>query len=206
MTESFLVLKTCGQGEVIEKKSRFIAYIESVKTQEEAFSFVEKVKKQNYDAKHNCYAFSVGLDNSEIRFSDDGEPQGTAGKPILDVITNSKLCNVCIVVTRYFGGTLLGTGGLIRAYTKASKLALQNSTTHIIQRLNVINIITSYTDLAKIQFVLNKNELEIVDITYEDEVKITTNIPIDLTEIIKKDVTEVTSGRIKFKKIKEIVG
>ena len=110
-----------GRGEIVEKKSRFIAHVQAVETVEEAQEFIEAVKKKYWDARHNCSAFSVGEQNPLTRCSDDGEPGGTAGKPILEVIQGSGICNIAIVVTRYFGGTLLGTGGLVRAYTEAAK-------------------------------------------------------------------------------------
>ena len=123
--EEYLALVEAGQDEITEKKSRFIGYAMPVESEEEALAAVEKIKKKHYDARHNCYAFSIGTGPQPLlRFSDDGEPQGTAGKPILEVIGGSGVRNVCIVVTRYFGGTLLGTGGLVRAYTEAAKAAL----------------------------------------------------------------------------------
>ena len=109
-----------AEEEIIEKKSRFIAQIAPVETEEEAYAFIEKIRKKHYDARHNCFAFSVGTQMPLLRFSDDGEPQGTAGKPMLELIQNSGIHDICVVVTRYFGGTLLGTGGLVRAYTQAT--------------------------------------------------------------------------------------
>ena len=119
MIETYNTILQEGQDEIVEKKSRFIGYAVPVSSEEEAYAFVEKIRKQHYDARHNCYAFAIGSENTLLRFSDDGEPQGTAGKPILEVITGNAVVNICIVVTRYFGGTLLGTGGLVRAYTEA---------------------------------------------------------------------------------------
>ena len=118
-----------GEDEIVEKKSRFIATVVPVNTEEEALEFVEKTRKKYWDARHNCYAYILGDNNEVQRFSDDGEPSGTAGKPILEVITGNECSNCLCVVTRYFGGVLLGTGGLIRAYTNAAKDALDNSRT-----------------------------------------------------------------------------
>ena len=139
MLESYINLIKGGEGEIVEKKSRFIGQIEVVKTEEEAYAFIEKIKKKHYDARHNCFAFSIGEDMPLQRFSDDGEPQGTAGKPMLEVINGSGIHNICIVVTRYFGGTLLGTGGLVRAYTDASKEALKYCETKLMQRLILLH-------------------------------------------------------------------
>ena len=116
-----------GSGEIVEKKSRFIANIKSVETVEEAQVYIEEMKKKYWDARHNCSAFSVGTEQVTTRCSDDGEPSGTAGKPILEVISGSGIHNIVVVVTRYFGGTLLGTGGLVRAYTDATRAGIENS-------------------------------------------------------------------------------
>ena len=143
-----------AEGEIVEKKSRFIAQIAPVETEEEAYAFIEKIKKKHYDARHNCFAFSVGAEMPLLRFSDDGEPQGTAGKPMLELIQNSGIHDICVVVTRYFGGTLLGTGGLVRAYTQATKEALEACTTKLMQQLLPVLIRTNYTDMGKIQYIL----------------------------------------------------
>ena len=118
-----------GNGEFIDKKSRFIAYICNIESEEQAVKIISEIKKKYWDARHNCYAYILGDNNEVQRFSDDGEPSGTAGKPILEVITGNECSNCLCVVTRYFGGVLLGTGGLIRAYTNAAKDALDNSRT-----------------------------------------------------------------------------
>ena len=113
--ENYKIVHRGGQGEIVEKKSRFIATVCPVMSEEEAISFIEKTKKKYWDARHNCHAFVIGERNEISRCSDDGEPSGTAGKPMLDVLLGAGVHNVCVVVTRYFGGTLLGTGGLVRA-------------------------------------------------------------------------------------------
>ena len=120
----YKTLAKAGSDEIIIEKSRFIGYCAPVSSEEEALEFIEKIKKKHYDATHNVFAYVVGLDNNIQRYNDDGEPSGTAGVPILEVIKKEDLRNVVIVVTRYFGGIKLGTGGLIRAYTKGAKIAL----------------------------------------------------------------------------------
>ena len=127
MPEEYKTLLEGGVGEVTEKKSRFIATAMPVNSEEEAVLFIESIKKKYWDARHNCSAFVVGRNHELKRCSDDGEPSQTAGKPILDVLLAEDIHNAVIVVTRYFGGTLLGTGGLVRAYTKAAKEGLLNS-------------------------------------------------------------------------------
>ena len=116
-----------GEDEIVEKKSRFIATVVPVNTEEEALEFVEKTRKKYWDARHNCFAYIIGERGQLQRCSDDGEPNGTAGKPMLDVLLGNELRNVAVVVTRYFGGTLLGTGGLVRAYSGAVKAGLDAS-------------------------------------------------------------------------------
>lgn len=206
MLESYINLIKGGEGEIVEKKSRFIGQIEVVKTEEEAYAFIEKIKKKHYDARHNCFAFSVGEDMPLQRFSDDGEPQGTAGKPILEVINGSGIHNICIVVTRYFGGTLLGTGGLVRAYTDASKEALKNCETKLMQRLIPTDIATNYTDMGKIQYILNTAGVNIVDTVFTDEVMIKVELPYDTHSKILNDITEATGARVKLTTYDEIFG
>ncbi|MBQ8167210.1 MAG: YigZ family protein [Lachnospiraceae bacterium] len=206
MLESYINLVKGGEGEIVEKKSRFIGQIEVVKTEEEAYAFIEKIKKKHYDARHNCFAFSVGEDMPLQRFSDDGEPQGTAGKPMLEVINGSGIHNICIVVTRYFGGTLLGTGGLVRAYTDASKAALENCETKLMQRLIPVDISTNYTDMGKIQYILNTAGVNIVDTVFTDEVLIKVELPYDTHSKILSDITEATGARAKLVTYDEIFG
>ena len=134
MAERVTFIKTGGEGYYEEKKSRFIAAVYSISSEEEAASYIEAARKKYWDARHNCYAFVIGDNNEIMRFSDDGEPSGTAGKPILEVIVGRGIHNCLIVVTRYFGGTLLGTGGLVRAYQKSSLDALCNSSIAVLTK------------------------------------------------------------------------
>ena len=119
MLEHYKTIYEGGEGELVEKKSRFIATVRPVETEEEALAFIEEMKKKYWDARHNCYVYSVGMNREATRCSDDGEPSGTAGRPMLDVLLGAGIYNAAIVVTRYFGGVLLGTGGLVRAYSGA---------------------------------------------------------------------------------------
>ncbi len=196
MLKQYSTIIEPGTGEIIEKKSRFIGCIRHVETEEEADAFVTEIKKKHYDARHNCYAYSIGEEQPLLRFSDDGEPGGTAGKPILEVITGRKLCNVCIVVTRYFGGTLLGTGGLVRAYTEAAKACID--ATEIVHKCLVVplRIITNYTDLGKIQYIFGNNKIVIKDSEYGQDVILKTEIFIDDVEKIKKELVEATAARV----------
>lgn len=195
LKEYFTILES-GTNEIIEKKSRFIGYVCHVESEEEALAFVTEIKKKHYDARHNCYAYSIGEEQPLLRFSDDGEPGGTAGKPILEVITGKGLCNVCIVVTRYFGGTLLGTGGLVRAYTDASKACIE--ATKVVKKCLVVpfSFTTNYTDLGKIQYILGNEGIEIKDSEYSEDVILKAEVLVDDADRIKKALTEATAARI----------
>ena len=125
MSETYYFAYQGGTGEIVEKKSRFIATVAPIASEEEALRFIEQTKKQYWDARHNCTAFTLGSRHQLTRCSDDGEPAGTAGRPMLDVLLKENIHNVAVVVTRYFGGTLFGTGGLVRAYTDATKAAIE---------------------------------------------------------------------------------
>lgn len=184
-----------GQGEIVEKKSRFIATVQPVSDEKQALQFIEDMKKKYWDARHNCFAYVIGERHELARFSDDGEPGGTAGKPMLDVLLGEDIHNVAVVVTRYFGGTLLGTGGLVRAYSGAVKAGLAQSV--IINRTAGIklSIGTDYTGLGKIQYILGENKISILDSVYTEKVEIVCIVPLDNLAKIKADITEGTNGR-----------
>lgn len=188
-----------GQGEIIEKKSRFIAHVQSVESVEEAQDYIEAMKKKYWDARHNCSAFSIGVQNPLTRCSDDGEPGGTAGKPILEVIQGSGIRNVVIVVTRYFGGTLLGTGGLVRAYTEAAQEGLKNSS--IVEKIPAARttILTEYTDLGKIQYILAQHQVMVENTEYTDKVEIQAFFPEAEKGFLQKMLMEGTGGRVQMK-------
>lgn len=193
-----------GSGEIVEKKSRFIANIKSVETVEEAQVYIEEMKKKYWDARHNCFAFSVGTEQVTTRCSDDGEPSGTAGKPILEVISGSGIHNIVVVVTRYFGGTLLGTGGLVRAYTDATRAGIENS--DIVEKIpgRRVDIAMDYTDLGKLQYLLAQNEVLTEDTEYTDKVIIHALFPESDKEMLKKKITEATSGRVMTQEGEEV--
>ena len=181
----FKTIKTDTSAELVEKKSKFIAnafYVESV---EEAEEKIKEINKKFFDARHNCYAFSIYTDNGIInRFSDNGEPSGTAGGPMLNIIQASGISNCLIIVTRYFGGILLGTGGLVRAYSDTTKLALEN-TEIITKDLGLeVKFLISYSDLQKLQYYFNKNEINIVDIKYNENIEVIFEITKEKYQII----------------------
>lgn len=188
-----------GTNEFTEKKSVFIGFAKPVKTEEEAISFIEEIKSQNKDATHNCYAYILGENFNIQRFSDDGEPSGTAGIPILEVLKKEEITNVAVVVTRYFGGTLLGAGGLIRAYTKASKIAIDDAVRVDILEYQSFSAKFDYGYQGKIANYLSKNEIEIKEMEYSD--KVCTDLILDIRNIetVKNDLNEITSANIEFK-------
>lgn len=203
--EEYLAVAEGGQDEIIEKKSRFIGYTASVQTEDEAAAFIEGIRKKHYDARHCCYAYSVGLDNQPLlRFSDDGEPQGTAGKPILEVIQGSGVRNICIAVVRYFGGTLLGTGGLVRAYTDAAKAGLEASVIRQRRRLIEAELSAEYPDLGKLQYLIGNTDAEITDTVYTERVLVKVQVYAPVYDRFVKMVTEATAGRVSVEKRGEV--
>lgn len=181
-----------GSGEIVEKKSRFIATVKAVDSEEEAIVFINEMKKKYWDARHNCMAYIV---NDIKRFSDDGEPQGTAGKPILDVLEGKNISNGVIVVTRYFGGILLGTGGLVRAYQKSAIEGLNNSV--IAEKCNGYEsvILTDYNGLGKIQYIASNEGINLTDIEYADNVSIKfVSLREEYDSFVNK-VIEATAGK-----------
>lgn len=195
MLKEYATILEAGTGEIVEKKSRFIGQVRHIESEEEADAFVTEIKKKHYDARHNCYAYVIGAGQPLMRFSDDGEPGGTAGKPILEVIQGAGLCDVCIVVTRYFGGTLLGTGGLVRAYTDAAKACI--AATKIVHKRMVVPLLitTDYTDLGKIQYILGTEKLEVKNSEYGQDVKLWTEVFVDDIDRIDKILAEATAAR-----------
>ena len=185
-----------GTGEYEEKKSRFIATIEPVSSEEEAVAFVAAMKKKYWDARHNCSAFIIGDNGQKSRCSDDGEPSGTAGRPMLDVLEGAHVTNACVVVTRYFGGTLLGTGGLVRAYSAAVKAGLENCT--LIKKVNgsLIAVTCDYNDYQKIERAAAQKGWLVHEKDYGQSVTI--KILTEDSEKIIADITDMTSGKASF--------
>lgn len=196
MLESYRTIFEDGTDEIVEKKSRFIAKIALVESEEEALSFIEKIRKQYWDARHHCYAFRVGTDHLLERCSDDGEPSGTAGRPMLEVLSGQQLYNVVAVVIRYFGGTLLGTGGLVRAYTKSVQAGIEASTVIEKKLACMITFICDYSFYGKIQYIAATENISIVDTQFTDSVTVNLLVPVAKKERIKKKLTEASGGAI----------
>ena len=187
-----------GQGEITEKKSRFIATVRPVESENEAVSFINETKKKYWDARHNCSAFVIGKRQELTRCSDDGEPAGTAGRPMLDVLLKENIHNVAVVVTRYFGGVLLGTGGLVRAYQQATKAGL--SASEIIEKKDgaVLFIRTDYTGIGRLQYLFAQEKITVMDTAYEADVLVKAVIPENDKKRIEKTIIEQTNGTAKL--------
>mgnify|MGYP002893961674 FL=1 len=187
-----------GQGEITEKKSRFIATVRPVESEDEAVSFINETKKKYWDARHNCSAFVIGKRQELTRCSDDGEPAGTAGRPMLDVLLKENIHNAAVVVTRYFGGVLLGTGGLVRAYQQATKAGL--SASEIIEKKDgaVLFIRTDYTGIGRLQYLFAQEKITAMDTAYEADVLVKAVIPENDKKRIEKTIIEQTNGTAKL--------
>ncbi|MBE5886030.1 MAG: YigZ family protein [Lachnospiraceae bacterium] len=197
------ILLEAGNAELVEKKSRFIASVCSVSTPEEAQSFIEQIKKKYWDAKHNCSAYVIGKDAQYTRCNDDGEPAQTAGLPMLEVLLHSEVRNIVVVVTRYFGGTLLGTGGLIRAYGQTVKQALENSVIgEEVEGYEVI-IETDYSDVGKVQYLLTQKQITVLNSVYAQNVTFELQMQKELLQEVTDALVEATCGRILIKDKKE---
>lgn len=194
-----------GEGEIVEKKSRFIATVLPVESEEEALAFIAEMKKKYWDARHNCYAYVIGERQELQRCSDDGEPNGTAGRPMLDILLREEIHNTVVVVTRYFGGVLLGTGGLVRAYQKATQSGLESSVIIEKQRGIFGEIVTDYNGIGKIQYILAQNDIPIADSIYGENVRIQIAVSMQQQEKIEKELVEGTNGKAEIHWEKEVI-
>lgn len=196
--DEYRVLLSGGEGEIVEKKSRFIATVRIVHTEAEATAFIDEMKKKYWDARHNCSAFVIGEKAELTRCSDDGEPSGTAGRPMLEVLMGEGIRNVAVVVTRYFGGVLLGTGGLVRAYTQAVKEGLANCKKGVMCYGTRMNVKVGYTDVGRIQYILGQEGIPIENSEYGENVEFTILFAQIREKEIEKKLTEATNARAKI--------
>lgn len=198
MVNNYKTLFRQGRAEVVIEKSRFIGHSAPVSSEEEAIWFIKKIKAKHNNATHNVFAYVTGMENEIQKYNDDGEPAGTAGIPILEVIKKEHLKNTVIVVTRYFGGIKLGAGGLIRAYTKGAKIAVDAGQV-INKRLHIIlKVLIEYTLLGKVQNEVIQNGYYIKDIKYDHLVHLSIYVPINKLDIFKAQLTEWTSARCEI--------
>lgn len=192
------ILLSGGSGQIEEKKSVFIANIARADSEEEATAFIETMKKKYWDARHNCSAFVIGERGELTRCSDDGEPSGTAGRPMLEVLLRENIKNIVVVVTRYFGGTLLGTGGLVRAYTQAVKEGLNDCKIGVLRMGVPLALTTDYNGIGKILYLLSAMGLTPKDSDYGEKVTLQVLVPADEKEKLVRDITEATAGRTEI--------
>ncbi|WP_461206428.1 YigZ family protein [Clostridium sp. DL1XJH146] len=199
----YLTILEEAEDEFEVKKSIFIGYINRVSCEEEAIQFINNIKTKNKDARHNVYAYVIGQNKEIQRYSDDGEPKGTAGIPILEILKRKNLTDVVVVVTRYFGGVLLGTGGLARAYSKGATIAI--AAAGIVEKVIGVKceVICTYEFLGKIQYICDINKWYIEDILYEDNVKISLFLVKEDIDIFENEINRITSAKANINVEKE---
>ena len=185
------------QEKLLRKKSRFIATVRPVRNEEETLAFLEEMRKQYWDARHNCYAYCIGKKQELKRCSDDGEPSQTAGKPMLDVLTGAGLCDTVVVVTRYFGGTLLGTGGLVRAYTAAAKAGVEAS--EVIEKIPAVQFLVkvTYNQIGTLLYLLGQRGYSQLDSEYAEDVSVRFLVPLTERASMEKQILESFQGSAK---------
>ena len=203
MRERYKTVYVGGTDELIEKKSRFIATVRPVENEEQALSFIEEMRKKYWDARHNCYAYTTGLNRENTRASDDGEPSQTAGRPMLDVLLGADLYNTAVVVTRYFGGVLLGTGGLVRAYSGAAAKGIEAST--VIEKIfgASLEISTDYNGYGKLQYLAAQNDYAVLGTEFGQDVKMRLLVSLDQENACRKLITEASNGKAQIEKTGE---
>lgn len=196
---NYLTVKGYGEHEIVIQKSRFIAYVNRAETEEEAQEFIQKIKKMNWNATHNCSAYLIGENDQIQKANDDGEPSGTAGVPMLEVLKKRKMKDTVVVVTRYFGGIKLGAGGLIRAYSRATSEGLD--ATGIVERklMRIMETTIDYTWLGKVENELRSSPYQIKDIQYLDKVNIHTYIDANEESSFSAWMTELTNGQAEIR-------
>ena len=200
----FKTIKEDLEAQIVEKKSKFIANIFYVQNEEEAQNYLNSIRKKYHDAKHHCYAYSIMTEDGIInRFSDDGEPAGTAGSPMLNILNKNNIVNVIVIVTRYFGGILLGTGGLVKAYTSSTLKALENAEFVSEERGYEIKIQISYSDFEKFKFYCTNNDIRIVDTIYNDKIICTIELNKEQKDNFLNNINELMFKLEEIKIIKE---
>ena len=190
------IILESGTGEVVEKKSRFIASLVPVSTEEEAEDYIAAVRKKYYDARHNCYAYIIGNNAEKKKCSDDGEPSGTAGRPMLEVLEKNDLTNALVVVTRYFGGTLLGTGGLLRAYQGAAIEAVNKAVISKKVAGRAFTVRCPYTMLGKFERYTENNNVYFLSREYGENILLKMLCATEEYDRVCADITEMSEGKL----------
>lgn len=202
MVTSYKTILKPSEIEIIEKKSRFIGYAHPVKTEDEAIEFVNSIKQKHRDATHNVYAY-ITQHNNINRFTDDGEPSGTAGLPTLDAIRKANFTDTAVVVTRYFGGTLLGTGGLVKAYSSAASKAILAACPVVKTLSKIYSVVCRYDLLGSVEYSLENDGFVIENKEFTDKVKLIIGVPFEKCELLEKSMVAVTCGTAKVELIGE---
>lgn len=197
MSSDYKTVSRASNDELTEKRSRFIGYCAPVSTEAEATEFIAQIRSRHWDARHNVYAYSLREGNIK-RYSDDGEPSGTAGMPVLDVIVKNGVTDVCVVVTRYFGGVLLGTGGLVRAYSRAAKLALDSGGVVLMERCLVCSLSCSYNRYGKLSSLIMENASGLDDTVFEADVVLKFHIKPEALPVLVKKIADATAGDVQI--------
>lgn len=198
MIEEYRTLLESGEDEIIIERSKFMGYAAPITTEEEALAFIKNLKSKHWDANHNVHAYVVGYNNEIQRYSDDGEPSGTAGIPVLEVIKKENLRNVVVVVTRYFGGIKLGAGGLVRAYTKGAKIGLEAGKMISKRMYRLIEVKVDYTLLGKLQNEILQKGYFIKEIVYEDLVNFRVLIKVNEVDGFKEAIIDWSNNRCEI--------
>ncbi|MVX62565.1 YigZ family protein [Clostridium chromiireducens] len=200
---SYITIKDFGEDRFEEKKSEFIGYAKRVESEEEAKAFINEIKSKHKQATHNCSAYIIGQNMNIQRYSDDGEPQGTAGIPILEVMKKSRITDCAVVVTRYFGGILLGAGGLTRAYTKGASIAIKSA--GVVEKVDGLKLSfeMEYDLFGKIQHLCGQNSWHIEDTEYSDKVVVNILAEKAISEDMENEIIEATNGKIIVRKSEE---
>ena len=200
---SYITIRDFGEDRFEEKKSEFIGYAKRVENEEEAKAFVNEIKNMHKQARHNCFAYIIGSNMNIQRYSDDGEPQGTAGIPILEVMKKSRITDCAVVVTRYFGGILLGAGGLTRAYTKGASIAIKAA--GIVEKVEGLKLSfeMEYDLFGKVQHLCGQNSWHIEDTEYSDKVVVHILCEQSISEMLENEIVEVTNGKVIIRKSEE---
>ena len=199
----YITVKSPAESSYIEKRSEFIGHISPAETNEDAINFINHIKENNRKARHNVYAYIL-RDGNFSRYSDDGEPQGTAGIPVLEVLRKNNLTDVCCVVTRYFGGILLGGGGLVRAYSHSTALAIEAAEVLKMYKCSELILSLSYDLYGKITYIFSDYEIKQINSDFSDGVKITARVKSELEKPFCNKLTDITFGKIKINKTAEI--
>lgn len=198
--EEYKTVEFESSDSFIEKKSKFIGYVKPVKSQQEAVDFINAIKSKHWDATHNVYAY-VLRENNIQRYSDDGEPGGTAGVPVLDVLLKEGLQDVCVVATRYFGGTLLGAGGLVRAYSHTSKIAVESGNIITMAQCSIMSVGVDYSFYERLNVLLSSHNANIINTNFADNVTVTFSVKEDGVEKLREKLIDISNGKYDIKYI-----